>query len=128
MGADRGLSEGNPKMNKVVSMVAVGAMGLGLMAVAAPAAEAATHKASISCPSPKDAKANYSWADGVTSVTVYFNNHCSGKVSAGVVVEDVQDGRLDIYCLATNGGAKGKKKFDIGVQNKVKRIQDGCKL
>jgi hypothetical protein len=26
-------------------------------------------------------------------VTVYFTNHCSHKVSAGIVVEDVQDGR-----------------------------------
>ena len=116
-------------MNKVMAVVTAGALGLGLMAVAAPAASAADVKrASIACTSPKDANANYSWANGINTVTVYFNNHCSHKVSAGIVVEDVQDGRLDIYCMVTNGGTKGKKKFDIGVQNKVKRIQKGCTL
>ena len=115
-------------MNKALALVAAGAMGLGLMAVAAPAAEAASGEAHIKCDAPKDATSNYSWADGVTTVTVYFNNHCSHKVSAGIVVADVQDGREDVYCMVTNGGTKGKHKFDIGAQNKVKRIQQGCSI
>jgi hypothetical protein len=116
-------------MNKFMAVATAGALGLGLMAVAAPAADATTkHTAHINCTSPKGAQSNYSWADGITSVTVYFNNHCSGKVSAGIVVADVQDGRKDIYCMVTNGGTKGNKKFDIGAQNKVDRIQEGCKL
>ncbi|HTI26873.1 MAG TPA: hypothetical protein VL652_38165 [Kutzneria sp.] len=116
-------------MNKAIAALAASAIGLGLMAAAAPTASATDVKhASISCTTPKDANANYSWANGINSVTVYFNNHCSHKVSAGIVVEDVQDGRLDIYCMVTNGGTKGKHKFDIGAQNKVKRIQKGCSL
>jgi lipopolysaccharide export LptBFGC system permease protein LptF len=116
-------------MNKAIAAVVTSALGLGLLAVAAPAAEATTkHTAHIDCSSPKDARSNYSWADGINTVTVYFNNHCSGKVSAGIVVKDVQDGRLDIYCMVTNGGTKGKKKFDIGAQNTVYRIQNGCSL
>lgn len=116
-------------MKKVLSIAAAGALGLGLMAVAAPTASAADVKrASIACSSPKGANANYSWANGITSVTIYFNNHCSGKVAAGIVVADVQDGRKDIYCMVTNGGTQGKKKFDIGAQNKVDRIQEGCRL
>jgi len=114
-------------MNKAIAAVAASALGLGLMAVAAPAADAATHKASIACTSPKDAKANYSWGDGFTSVTVYFNNHCSEPVSAGIVTEDTDD-RQSIYCLKTNGGTKGNKKFDIGVDEHVVKIKNGCKL
>lgn len=114
-------------MNKVLSIVTAGALGLGLMAVAAPAADAATHRASIDCSSPKDAKANYSWGDGATTVTVYFNNHCSHKVSAGVVTKDTDD-RLSVYCMVTNGGTQGKKKFGIGLDEHVVRIQNGCKI
>jgi len=112
-------------MNKAIAAVAASAIGLGLMAIAAPAANAATHDASIACTSPSGAKANYSWGDGVTTVTVYFNNHCSHKVSAGVVTKD-QDDRTSVYCLTTNGGTTGKKKIGIGVDEHVVRIQKGC--
>ena len=115
-------------MNKAIAALAASAIGLGLMAAAAPAAQADSGAGHIKCTAPAGEQANYSWADGITTVTVYFNNHCSHKVSAGIVVEDVQDGRLDIYCMVTNGGTKGKHKFDIGAQNKVKRIQKGCSL
>ncbi|GAA3432117.1 hypothetical protein [Kutzneria kofuensis] len=114
-------------MNKAIAAVVTSALGLGLMAAAAPAAMADTHRASIKCTSPSDAKANYSWGDGFTTVTVYFNNHCSHKVSAGIVTKD-QDDRLSVYCMVTNGGTSGKKKFDIGVDETVVRIQKGCSL
>ncbi|EWM13987.1 hypothetical protein [Kutzneria sp. 744] len=114
-------------MNKVIAAVAASAIGLGVMAVAAPAADAATHRASIACTSPANTKANYSWGDGATSVTVYFNNHCSGAVSAGIVTSD-QDDRQSIYCLKTNGGTSGKKKFDIGLDEHVIKIKKGCTL
>jgi hypothetical protein len=114
-------------MNKALALVAAGAMGLGLMALAAPAAEAASGEGHIKCTAPAGEQANYSWADGITTVTIYFNNHCSGKVSAGIVTKDTDD-RESIYCLTTNGGTKGKKKFDIGVDEHVDHIKKGCSL
>jgi hypothetical protein len=112
-------------MKKVLTFVTAGAVGLGLMAAMAPAADAATHRASIACTSPSGAKANYSWGDGVTTVTVYFNNHCSSSVSAGVVTKDTDD-RTSVYCLKTNGGTSGKKKIDIGADEHVTGIKKGC--
>ncbi|MGW6504089.1 hypothetical protein [Nonomuraea angiospora] len=53
----------------------------GGAAQAATSSQAPVHRSSLSCGLPA-AKANYSWADGRTSVTVYFNNHCSHKMSA----------------------------------------------
>lgn len=108
-------------------------LGIGLAGAVAPSASAATldaqavHRASISCDKPSGAKANYSWAGGITTVTVYFNNHCSHRVAAGIVLED-EDGALSVQCMETNGGTKGNKKFHIGVDHHVARVQKGCKL
>lgn len=112
-------------MKKVLTLVTAGAMGLGLMAAMAPAADAAVHRASIACVSPKGEKANYSWGDGITTVTVYFNNHCSESVTAGVVTKDTDD-RQSVYCLKTNGGTSGKKSIGIGVDEHVTGIKKGC--
>ncbi|GAA3439308.1 hypothetical protein [Kutzneria kofuensis] len=60
-------------------------------------------------------------------MTVYFNNHCSAQG----VGRDRHEGpgrRLSVYCMVTNGGTSGKKKFDIGVDETVVRIQKGCSL
>ncbi|MFF0145465.1 hypothetical protein ATK36_1647 [Amycolatopsis sulphurea] len=121
------------KMGK--TLLTASALGIALVGATAPAATAGTmstqakHTASIACSSPKNAKANYSWGDGITNVTVYFNNHCSHKVSAGIVLEDTTGGgALSVECMTTNGGTSGKKKFHIGVDHTVKRIQKGCSL
>ncbi|WP_116200056.1 hypothetical protein [Amycolatopsis circi] len=118
------------------TLMAASALGIALAGIAAPAASADTaapasaqgkHTASIKCSKPSGAKSNYSWGDGVTNVTVYFNNHCSHKVSAGIVLKDM-DGALSVQCMTTNGGTSGKKKFHIGADHSVARIQKGCKL
>ncbi|SDC41169.1 hypothetical protein [Actinokineospora iranica] len=116
------------------SVLLAGLMSLGLTGVAASPAAATgvdaqdTHRASIACAKPKGEKANYSWGDGNISVTVYFNNHCSHKVDAGIVTQNATDGTYSIRCMTTNGGTKGKKKFNIGALNKVVKIQKGCEL
>ncbi|WP_406642568.1 hypothetical protein [Amycolatopsis sp. WGS_07] len=115
------------------TLMAASALGIALAGIAAPAASADTvsaqgkHTASIACSKPSGKKSNYSWGDGFTNVTVYFNNHCSHKVSAGIVVKDM-DGALSVQCMTTNGGTSGKKKFHIGADHTVARIQKGCKL
>ncbi|WP_409182378.1 hypothetical protein F9C11_39185 [Amycolatopsis sp. VS8301801F10] len=120
------------------TLTAASVLGIALAGIAAPAASAETaaaapasaqskHTASIKCSKPSGKKANYSWGDGLTNVTVYFNNHCSHKVSAGIVLKDM-DGALSVQCMTTNGGTSGKKKFHIGADHTVARIQKGCKL
>jgi hypothetical protein len=121
------------KISRGKALLVGSLVGVGFAGVFAPAAQAAevgtqaTHNASIACSSPKGAKSNYSWGDGITTVTVYFNNHCSHKVSAGIVLKD-QDGALSVECMTTNGGTSGNKKFHIGVDHTVARIQKGCSL
>ncbi|MFE3171708.1 hypothetical protein ACFXPA_19500 [Amycolatopsis sp. NPDC059090] len=118
------------------TLMAASALGIAFAGIAAPAASADTaapvsaqskHTASIKCTKPSGKKANYSWGDGATNVTVYFNNHCSHKVSAGIVLKDT-NGAMSVQCMTTNGGTKGKKKFHIGLDHSVVRIQKGCKL
>ncbi|MBE1586963.1 hypothetical protein ACFPOI_00905 [Nonomuraea angiospora] len=88
-------------------------------------ASAPVHRASISCSRPKGAKANYSWGDGRTSVTVYFNNHCSHKVGAKLHIKN-SIGPNYTLCLTTNGGTKGKKKYSIGAARTLTAITSGC--
>ncbi|MDP4505323.1 hypothetical protein [Nonomuraea turcica] len=99
-------------------------------ATSAPAAQGARqtaikHKASIKCTRPKGAKTNYSWGDGSMSVTVYFNNHCSHQVRAKLHIKNSIGGNFT-KCLVTNGGTKGRKKFNIGLASTLTEITKGC--
>lgn len=82
--------------------------------------------ASLSCSSPSGNKSNYSWENGNISTTVYFNNHCSHKVNAQLRIFDSEIGGAYYECLSTNGGTKGKKKFNIGATGSITKITRGC--
>ncbi|GAA3219872.1 hypothetical protein [Nonomuraea helvata] len=82
------------------------------------------HRASIDCSRPKGKTTNYSWGDGATSVTVYFNNHCSHRVSAKLHIKSAFGDYTK--CLRTNGGTEGRKKFDIGLAGTLTGISKGC--
>ncbi|MFD9941229.1 hypothetical protein ACFWYW_44565 [Nonomuraea sp. NPDC059023] len=79
---------------------------------------------SITCIRPSGKKTNYSWKDGTTSTTVYFNNHCSHRVYATVHLKGPLS--TDTKCLATNGGTDGKKKFRKGTSQRLTKITKGC--
>ncbi|WP_049562358.1 hypothetical protein [Nonomuraea sp. SBT364] len=81
-------------------------------------------RTSIACKAPKGARSNYSWADGDISVTVYFNNHCSHRVYATLHINNPVANYRE--CFVTNGGTKGKKKFNIGAASTLTRITSGC--
>jgi hypothetical protein len=83
------------------------------------------YRTSLACKAPKKAKSNYSWGDGRSSVTVYFNNHCGHKVHARLHIKNSIGGNFT-KCLVTNGGTKGKKKFHIGLASTLTRITLGC--
>ena len=116
----------------------VAAAALALMAApaapamaqsAAPAAKSATvmevKRASIACTSPSGQKTNYSWGTGsLDSTTVYFNNHCSHKVSAKLNFKTA-GGQTATQCLTTNGGTSGNKKFWM-TRYQLISITKGC--
>ncbi|WP_188196063.1 hypothetical protein [Nonomuraea sp. SYSU D8015] len=83
------------------------------------------HKASIKCTTPRGARTNFSWGDGITTVTVYFNNHCSHRVSAKLHIKNSVGGNYT-ECMVTNGGTKGRKKFHIGAAGTLTEITKGC--
>ncbi|MGW4800993.1 hypothetical protein ACWEPC_52095 [Nonomuraea sp. NPDC004297] len=92
---------------------------------ASAAATAPVHRAALACSRPKGGRSNYSWGDGRTSVTVYFNNHCSHRVSAKLHIKNAI-GRNYTICMTTNGGTQGKKKYSIGAARTLTAITKGC--
>lgn len=77
-------------------------------------AQAGVERDSVSCSKPRGKWANYSWGEGNTSVTIYFNNHCSHKVSAKIMFVrkgSVGDKAAKYRCMTVNAHTKGKKKF-----------------
>lgn len=104
-----------------------------LIAPAVPATAAATaqtsvaqaaKRASITCIRPSGKKTNYSWKNGNSSTTVYFNNHCSHRVYAQLHFKGPEGTRKE--CLATNGGTNGKKKFRKGLAENLTKITKDC--
>lgn len=63
-------------------------------------------RTSLSCSSPEGNYANYSWADGWISTTVYFNNHCSQAVDA-----ELHFTGTEAQCMTTNGGTLGRDRY-----------------
>ncbi|MBE1589001.1 hypothetical protein ACFPOI_56395 [Nonomuraea angiospora] len=80
----------------------------------AASARAGIERDSVSCSKPKGKWANYSWGEGNTTATIYFNNHCSHKVSVKIMFVrkgSVGDKAAKYRCMTVNGNTKGKKKF-----------------
>ncbi|MEO3803031.1 hypothetical protein [Nonomuraea sp. B1E8] len=89
-----------------------------------PAAAQAAERDSTACIKPRGKKTNYSWTNGNSSTTVYFNNHCSHRVYAELHFKGPAGTRTE--CLATNGGTKGKKKFRKGLAEDLTDISRDC--
>ncbi|TDD11769.1 hypothetical protein E1292_04460 [Nonomuraea deserti] len=84
----------------------------------------AAQRDSTACIKPSGKKTNYSWTNGNSSTTVYFNNHCSHRVYAKLHFKGPAGTRTE--CLATNGGTKGKKKFRKGLAENLTNISKDC--
>ncbi|MEU8357073.1 hypothetical protein AB0C27_13755 [Nonomuraea sp. NPDC048882] len=84
----------------------------------------AVERDSVRCIKPSGKKTNYSWSDGNSSTTIYFNNHCSHRVYAQLHFKGPAGTRKE--CLATNGGTKGKKKFHKGLAENLTNITRDC--
>ncbi|NBE95935.1 hypothetical protein FE391_12220 [Nonomuraea sp. KC401] len=121
------------RVTKLTSaLAACGAATAMLSAPAAPATAAtagaalaqAVERDSVTCVRPTGRKTNYSWKDGNSSTTVYFNNHCSHRVYAELHFKGPAGTRKE--CLATNGGTEGKKKFRKGLAENLTRITKDC--
>ncbi|WP_433444267.1 hypothetical protein [Nonomuraea sp. CA-141351] len=84
----------------------------------------AVERESIKCIRPSGKRTNYSWEDGNTSTTVYFNNHCTHRVYATLHFKGPLG--TEKKCLATNGGTSGKKKFGKGVAVNLAKITKNC--
>ncbi|TMR25644.1 hypothetical protein ETD86_00515 [Nonomuraea turkmeniaca] len=79
---------------------------------------ATVERDSVRCSKPSSKWANYSWGEGNTSVTIYFNNHCSHKVSVKITFVrkgSVGDKAAKYRCMTVNANTKGKKKFYAAV-------------
>lgn len=95
------------------------AAGAALAVLSGPAdAQAAVHRRSAACTSPKGQKINISWGDGNVSTTVYFNNHCAQK--RFVKLQFVRENHTTFNkCITVNPKTKGKKKIGYGQPNRV---------
>ena len=81
-------------------------------------ADAAVHRKSAACTSPKGQKINISWGQGNVTTTVYFNNHCAQK--RFIKLEFVRENHTQFNtCITVNPKTKGKKKIGYGQPNQV---------
>ncbi|MFG6194021.1 hypothetical protein [Nonomuraea sp. JJY05] len=113
--------------NKLVSVLLGSAATAALVLAPATAASAqagsasaraAVERDSVSCSKPKGKWANYSWGEGTTTATIYFNNHCSHKVSVKIMFVrkgSVGNKAAKYRCMTVNAHTKGKKKFYAAV-------------
>ncbi|AQZ61442.1 unnamed protein product [[Actinomadura] parvosata subsp. kistnae] len=82
------------------------------------AAAAAIERDSVRCSKPSGQWANFSWGEGNTSATIYFNNHCSHRVSVRITFVrkgSVGDKAAKYRCMTVNAHTKGRKKFYAAV-------------
>jgi hypothetical protein len=81
-------------------------------------AEAAVHRKSAACTSPKGQKINISWGDGNVTTTVYFNNHCAQK--RAIKLQFVRENHTSFdKCITVNAKTSGRKKIQYGQPNEV---------
>ncbi|MGP3960746.1 hypothetical protein ACTWPT_32520 [Nonomuraea sp. 3N208] len=105
-------------------------VGTAKATAATTSAGAAIERDSVRCTKPRSKWANYSWGEGNTTVTIYFNNHCSHKVSVRIMFVrkgSVGDKAAKYRCMTVNAHTKGKKKFYAAVYKpySVTRVK-GC--
>ncbi|MEV0389400.1 hypothetical protein [Nonomuraea sp. NPDC050643] len=82
------------------------------------AATTAVERDSVRCSKPSGKWANFSWGEGNTSATIYFNNHCSHRLSVKITFVrkgSVGDKASKSRCMTVNAKTKGKKKFYAAV-------------
>ncbi|KAB2388818.1 hypothetical protein [Actinomadura montaniterrae] len=117
------------KQVKLIRGLAATGVAAAAMAtfVIAPSAEASTIRAHLQCSTPKSNRVNYSWGSGYhDSVTVYFNNHCSGKVAGAIWIKS-KNSQIVVKCMVTNGGTKGKHRFWLSDQKGAAyKVTRGC--
>ena len=81
-------------------------------------ADAAVHRKSAACKSPKGNKINISWGDGNVTTTVYFNNHCAQK--RAIWLQFVHEDHTSFHrCVTVNAKTSGRKKIEYGEPNQV---------
>jgi hypothetical protein len=81
-------------------------------------ADAAVHRKSAACTSPKGQKINISWGDGNVTTTVYFNNHCAQK--RAIWLQFVHEDHTSFHkCITVNAKTSGRKKIEYGEPNQV---------
>jgi hypothetical protein len=81
-------------------------------------ADAAVHRKSAACTSPKGQKINISWGDGNVTTTVYFNNHCAQK--RAIWLQFVRENHTSFHkCITVNPKTSGRKKIEYGEPNQV---------
>ncbi|MET7297281.1 hypothetical protein ABZS79_35245 [Streptomyces griseoloalbus] len=107
-------------MRRTAIIGALAALAIPFSASAASATTASPDAAeafrySFSCSSPEGAEANYSFADGITSTTLYYNNHCSAAFKVTLHFGAFED------CFSTPRG-KSSAVFREGLIS----ISKGC--
>jgi hypothetical protein len=108
------------KMRILAVVVGIPAMIVPVLAATSltSTADAAVHRKSAACVSPKGQKINISWGDGNVSTTVYYNNHCAQK--RAIKLQFVRENHTSFYkCVTVNSRTKGKKKIEYGEPNEV---------
>lgn len=111
---------------KTLLMTVLASAGLAGFLVPSAALAADVERDSVDCKKPENNKVNYSWSKGITSVTVYYNNHCSHDVKSTLTIEDTYSGAYREECMTTQAGEKGRKKFDMKAVDKLVNIKSGC--
>jgi hypothetical protein len=98
---------------------ALSGAGAALAVLSGPAdAQAAVHRKSAACASPKGQKINISWGDGNVSTTVYFNNHCAQR--RFIKLQFVRENHTSFNkCITVGSKTHGKKKIGYGQPNQV---------
>ncbi|TDD37293.1 hypothetical protein E1287_09045 [Actinomadura sp. KC06] len=85
-----------------------GAVAAGASAQAGDVSTMSVHRKHRKCTKPKGKRFNISWADGFSSTTFYFNNHCKGKNYIRVWYQS--NGRK-CKNITVKPGVKGRKKL-----------------
>ncbi|MEO3867324.1 hypothetical protein ABGB18_00685 [Nonomuraea sp. B12E4] len=72
--------------------------------------------------------ANFSWTNGTTSATVYYNNHCAHAVNVTVSTIDVDFPTDSPWnrCLTTSAHSTGSKKFGYLFGGSIYHVSRGC--
>lgn len=110
-----------------IAALAVPMLGSAAYAAPQPGTAAATATASWACTSPAWESFNASYSPGLTSVKVYFNNHCSHQVKYHLRILNTKDQVTRISsCVTTYPNTKSYNTFNLGLVDKVVGVYKGC--